>query len=891
MEFFFLDVGPEEYGDCILCRKDGELILIDGGHPRDWESRQDGARPALQDQMAKALETEPPFHLKLLVVTHAHKDHIGCLPRLVKDEILTAEWALVADEKYGWGRHRDTDGARDGDDLPEGVRAVLAALREDTVPDLSDPAAVARFLADAVLQEDEYGEMLEKLKDDGTRMVRYGRSRTTELLEAFSHWELAILGPSKGHLVACADAVHKSLSDAAAAIRGRVEVAGFTDAEASRVDLYRWLVSQEPLADGVSLMDASKSRPGHALNNQSIILSFGGAGERVLLAGDMQFIKPGMRAINEDMAVLREKVKNHGKYVLIKTCHHTSDNGVDLPWLRDMGWDALVIHSGGEKDDHPHAGRLRELSDRAAEVPDKWLRNDRNGMITCVVANGEVTAHGERGYYDDFTPNLDHDAAAAPAVVNRPETEAPVRVVIPQGPSPGPGTVAGGGMGLRRPDPPPGATGFVEVNVKVPHQKTRVTVTIDVDPEADTEASKTEAAVTGQPRDFKQPPDQPVETMKLGGGRSFPRLLAVTDRARLAANVGQEAADRAIRMLQGAGLDVLGELPSTGSGSLPAREVVRQVLAEAAATGADYVGVLLVGGHDVVPHVVVDALPKELRDHFKANPLPLSQQDQDDFIVWSDHPYGDVDGAGANEVPVSRVPDGHSADLLLAALSAPERPAPAAGTFGLRNLNRPFAEGVFKKVGEGTCLTSATTGPGSVPVESVDAGRIYLMLHGAFEDASVFWGEESEEDDSQIPAFDLRCLPERCAGAVVFTGCCWGALTLDRPAAWSALPGPAKVRSSEDSLALAFLRRGARAYIGCTGVHYSPDAEPYGFLGGPMHSAFWEAMNEARMWPALALHQARLLYLNGLPHGKTELSFQAAEYKTFHQFTCLGLGW
>ena len=42
---------------------------------------------------------------------------------------------------------------------------------------------------------------------------------------------------------------------------------------------------------------------------------------------------------------------------------------------------------------------------------------------------------------------------------------------------------------------------------------------------------------------------------------------------------------------------------------------------------------------------------------------------------------------------------------------------------------------------------------------------------------------------------------------------------------------------------------------------------------------------------ALALHQARIVYLNGLPHGRTEASEQAIEYKIFHQFTCLGLGW
>src|SRR5207245_818501 len=37
----------------------------------------------------------PPFAVSLLVATHLHSDHIGCLPALVHQGTLRADWALV----------------------------------------------------------------------------------------------------------------------------------------------------------------------------------------------------------------------------------------------------------------------------------------------------------------------------------------------------------------------------------------------------------------------------------------------------------------------------------------------------------------------------------------------------------------------------------------------------------------------------------------------------------------------------------------------------------------------------------------------------------------------------------------------------------------------------
>ncbi len=845
-EFHFLDVGPNKFGDCVLCRRGDEVILIDGGHPGDQNAR--GARRSLPDQIAGIIGMQPPFALKLLVVTHAHLDHVGCLPTLVKNGVIKAEWALVADEKLGWGRHHAHDGVLDSDALPLDGKRVAAALREDAVPDLRNADEVRAFLDAALGLEPAYKGMLTTLEEAGTKIVRHGRNAPTALVKAFAPWNLKILGPTKTHLVRCADAIAKSMMDAASLIQGV-----FMDGAVDAVALYRQLAAG-PLSDS-----GGKNRPGQALNNQSLTLAFGKAGRRVLLAGDMQFIEPDIEGLDTPMSALRKKAKDHGAYRVVKTCHHSSHNGLDAAWITDMGDDALVIHSGGENDaTHPALTSLKLLRERAKTRPKKWLRNDRNGLISCALdAAGGLEVAFERGDFDDFSRNHDLDLGAGPIEVSPVVREEPP--VAPPKPKPQ----------ERVPND------NVEVTVRIPNRRTRVTLTIDLQPEA---------AGAGHPRPFEEPAQNPAPEgeWKLGGGRTFPRLLAVTDIRRLARNVGETAALSAVSALQNAGIDVLPELPEETAGSANTRLVVREALRQ-----ADYAGVLIIGGPDVVPPVVMDTLPADLPTRMRHNAVALT--DPDNFIVWSDHPYGDTDGEGCNELPVSRVPDGHSAALLRAALTAPARPAGDAGGFGLRNLKRPFADMIYRRLDASGCRTTAPHGPASHPPEKLTAHRIYLMLHGMKGDGTLFAGET--EDESIVTAFDMGSLPASCAGSVIFTGCCWGALIEDGLASETATASQPAPRTEENSIALAFLRRGARAFIGCTGAHYSPNIEPYGFFGGPMHAAFWEALTQPGMAPALALHEARLAYLNAIPHGQNGLYDVAIEHKIFHQFTCLGLGW
>ena len=91
-------------------------------------------------------------------------------------------------------------------------------------------------------------------------------------------------------------------------------------------------------------------------------------------------------------------------------------------------------------------------------------------------------------------------------------------------------------------------------------------------------------------------------------------------------------------------------------------------------------------------------------------------------------------------------------------------------------------------------------------------------------------------------------------------------------------------------MAVAYLRAGALAFLGCTGSHYSPGQEPYGYFGRPMHDAFWTSLANGKA-PAEALFAAKKEFARLMPHGRTDPFSRAVEVKILRQYTCLGLGW
>jgi hypothetical protein len=247
--------------------------------------------------------------------------------------------------------------------------------------------------------------------------------------------------------------------------------------------------------------------------------------------------------------------------------------------------------------------------------------------------------------------------------------------------------------------------------------------------------------------------------------------------------------------------------------------------------------------------------------------------------------YGDSDGDGLPELPMARIPDAKSSRLLGAALTAGA--APGRSAFGVRNIARPFAAAPFGVVaGTAALLVSQPTDPSAIGAGKANGEAVYVMLHGSDVDATRFWGED---EGGTVEAMNVTNVPRTSSG-VVFAGCCWGALTVQTTARESASGGPLGVRTPGSSIALSYLHAGARAFVGCTGTHYSPTVAPYRYFGGPMHVEFWTRIKNGAA-PAAALFDAKLEYLRNMPHGQTSAVAQAIEFKMLKQFTCLGLGW
>src|ERR1019366_2531706 len=126
VEVHLLDVGATRYADCVLCRFGDITVLIDGAHPGDYEGKQ--GHKSIPDQLAEILNQQGDSpEVDLLLITHTHSDHFGCLPHLVNGGQLSARYAIIADPDMGWGRNGpNTDAHPDAR-----VRQALESLRDD----------------------------------------------------------------------------------------------------------------------------------------------------------------------------------------------------------------------------------------------------------------------------------------------------------------------------------------------------------------------------------------------------------------------------------------------------------------------------------------------------------------------------------------------------------------------------------------------------------------------------------------------------------------------------------------------------------------------------------------------------------------------------------------
>src|SRR5574338_1649190 len=174
-----LDIGSgsaHQYGDCLLCQFGDVSVLIDGGHRGDDE--------LVMDQLRRLLGQNSPVKVSLIIITHPHDDHIGCLTSLVDQGLLRSDWALVCDPQYRWGNPGETDAEFTGRN-PR-VRGIVEATLEHDRADLDDET-LAGFIDGMPSLETRYRTMLEELRDSGTNVVLHGTDAAAEaeLLDAF----------------------------------------------------------------------------------------------------------------------------------------------------------------------------------------------------------------------------------------------------------------------------------------------------------------------------------------------------------------------------------------------------------------------------------------------------------------------------------------------------------------------------------------------------------------------------------------------------------------------------------------------------------------------------------------------------------------------------------
>lgn len=380
-----LDMGEEQYGDCVLCRFGGETVLIDGAHSSD-------DRYIIRQLKMLLGQHSTPVRVSLLIVTHPHDDHIGCLPRLVANNQLQAEWALVADPKFRWGEQGDEEAVFAGRHYRE--RALAEALLEEDRSAWPD-AELARFIENVGSLSSTYRTMLRQLRERGTNVVRNGTDDLAPIEERFAGIGLKVVGPSAEHL----EAVYRLLH------QGRNESLGFAE-EAFGADVTMDAVSAYRNYLGGFEERANPNKG--AINLQSIVTRFEYSGRRYLFAGDMQFSSPEVQseALVESVRELRGRVSEEAPYAFVKLSHHASYNGFDEEVMSELGETELFGICCGHYDQtnsHPHRDVLHLLDENRERI--RWVRTDHNGQVNITFGSGSPRIKLSSGDINDATLN------------------------------------------------------------------------------------------------------------------------------------------------------------------------------------------------------------------------------------------------------------------------------------------------------------------------------------------------------------------------------------------------------------------------------------------------------------------------------------------------------
>ena len=309
-----LDVGASQYGDCLIIEYEGETILIDAGHRGDLTGS--SGHRSIPEQMDVIFGSNArPHQFSLVVVSHAHADHVGCLPELFDSGIITTDWALLTDPDLAW-----SPGESVAADHP--TQRLFAALREEPRLDIATTDGLREFEADAVSLQVRYRQMVKQLKENGVTVVRHGRDALKPLHERFAEIDLQVIGPSRAHVRECASLLGMLSDD----MRTHGDTGALGDGEEGALQLYQQL-ARHWTQDGVDTVDDGL-RFGDVVNMQSIVLRLGREGRRFLLSGDSQLEKPRVSGEigKANVANMIREIRRAAPYDFMKVGHHGSDN-------------------------------------------------------------------------------------------------------------------------------------------------------------------------------------------------------------------------------------------------------------------------------------------------------------------------------------------------------------------------------------------------------------------------------------------------------------------------------------------------------------------------------------------------------------------------------------
>lgn len=382
-----LDVGTGQFGDAVLYEWRGQTVLVDGAHRGDDEPRTDG--DSLVEQLTELLGSGRPIPIDLLVVSHAHDDHIGCLPELVANNVIAPQWAYLPDPDLAWPSFAAVTSEVDVE-----LQVALAGLREeDDFSGLTDDQ-LFEALTRAAEVKPRYEDMVLRLSasDSGCQVVFHGEE-LSDILAAFDEVGLGVIGPDRSHLEAARAAMDSAARANVESLSN--EMALRVDSTPSRVDYYKAM--EEPSFEAATV----PSRVGAAVNAQSAVLLLGTPTAPVLLCGDMQFASPGISDLADGVRGLWEKVVAARPYSFVKLSHHGSPNSNPEGFPAALNCETFGVCTGSAGSNHPSASVLDDM----AATGSRWVRTDTNGLSTAVVGLDEVTLNVTRGPMSDLTPS------------------------------------------------------------------------------------------------------------------------------------------------------------------------------------------------------------------------------------------------------------------------------------------------------------------------------------------------------------------------------------------------------------------------------------------------------------------------------------------------------